>query len=164
MKKWQVFDFIYSLVSGYNHNKFWNMKNALHNPNLNVIKRYYYYFCLKKAEAKNCCAFGLRLNGGSVFEEIPHLPHGIKTIFIAPYAHIGKNVTIYQQVTIGVKTPDETTAAKIGNNVLIGTGAKIIGNVTIGNNVKIGANAVVTKDIPDNCTVVGNPSVIIKNK
>ncbi len=40
--------------------------------------------------------------------------------------------------------------AKIGNNVIIGSGAKIIGNVNIGNNCKIGANAVVVKDLKDN--------------
>ncbi|MDT2012433.1 hypothetical protein MX632_10440 [Carnobacterium divergens] len=33
--------------------------------------------------------------------------------------------------------------------------------VTIGDNVKIGANAVVTKDVPSNCTVVGNPGKIV---
>lgn len=31
---------------------------------------------------------------------------------------------------------------------------RLYGDVKIGNNVKIGANTVVTKDIPDNCTVV----------
>jgi len=36
--------------------------------------------------------------------------------------------------------------------------------VTIGNNVLIGAGAVVTKDIPNNVFVVGNPAKIIKKK
>ena len=49
----------------------------------------------------------------------------------------------------------------IGNNIVISAGAKIIGNVKIGNNVMIGANAVVTKDIPDNAVVVGNPAKIV---
>lgn len=38
----------------------------------------------------------------------------------------------------------------------------MIGNVIIGNNVVVGAGTVVTKSIPDNCTVVGNPMRIIK--
>ena len=37
-----------------------------------------------------------------------------------------------------------------------------MGNVTIGNNVIIGAGCVVTKDLPDNCTVVGNPARIVR--
>lgn len=38
----------------------------------------------------------------------------------------------------------------------------MLGEVKIGDNVKIGANAVVLKDIPDNCTVVGVPGIIVK--
>lgn len=90
------------------------------------------------------------------------LPHGLKGIFIAPVAAIGENVTIYQQVAIAVKYPGDTVAPVIGNNVLIGAGAKIIGNIHIGNNVNIGANVVVISDVPDNCTVAGNPGKIIK--
>lgn len=43
-------------------------------------------------------------------------------------------------------------------------GAIVIGKIMIGNNVIIGAGAVVTKDIPDDCVVVGNPARIIKEK
>ena len=41
-------------------------------------------------------------------------------------------------------------------------GAKILGDIEIGDNVKIGANTVVTKNVPDNCTVVGS-NRILKN-
>tara|TARA_R100000808_G_scaffold15217_1_gene35394 strand:- start:191 stop:655 length:465 start_codon:yes stop_codon:yes gene_type:complete len=51
---------------------------------------------------------------------------------------------------------------KIGNNVKIGSNATIL-PVKIGNNCIIGAGTVVTKDIPDNCLVLGNPSRIVKN-
>ena len=46
---------------------------------------------------------------------------------------------------------------KIGNNVRIGSNATIL-PVNIGNNVVIGAGSVVTKDIPDNTTIKGNPA------
>ena len=59
---------------------------------------------------------------------------------------------------------EDAIAPVIGDNVFIGTGAKIIGNITIGNNVLIGANAVVTKDVPDNCTVIGNPMIMFETK
>ena len=45
----------------------------------------------------------------------------------------------------------------IGNNVRIGSNATIL-PVKIGHNVVIGAGAVVTKDVPDNYTVKGNPA------
>ncbi|PIA15414.1 maltose O-acetyltransferase [Coemansia reversa NRRL 1564] len=52
---------------------------------------------------------------------------------------------------------------KIGNNVWVGGGAIIMPGVTIGNGVTIGAGAVVTKDVPDNVVVVGNPARIVKH-
>ncbi|KAJ1832598.1 hypothetical protein IWW55_002971 [Coemansia sp. RSA 2706] len=52
---------------------------------------------------------------------------------------------------------------KIGNNVWVGGGAIILPGVTIGSGVTIGAGSVVTKDIPDNVVVVGNPARIVKH-
>jgi len=50
----------------------------------------------------------------------------------------------------------------IGNDVYIGAGSVIFGEITIGNNVIIGSNSLINKNIPDNCTVVGNPCRIIE--
>lgn len=49
-----------------------------------------------------------------------------------------------------------------GSDVFIGADAIILPGVTIGNNVVIGAGAVVTRDIPDNSIVVGNPGRVIR--
>lgn len=46
----------------------------------------------------------------------------------------------------------------VGNNVFIGASSLILPNVNIGDNVIVGAGAVVSKDIPNNCVVVGNPA------
>lgn len=50
----------------------------------------------------------------------------------------------------------------IGDNVWIGGDATILPGVTIGDNVVIGAGSVVTKDIPSNVVIAGNPAKIIK--
>lgn len=53
---------------------------------------------------------------------------------------------------------------KIGNRCFIGWGSIILPNVTIGNDVIVAAGSIVTKDVPDNCVVAGNPAKIIGKK
>lgn len=51
---------------------------------------------------------------------------------------------------------------KIGHNCWVGAGAIILPGVTIGDNVVVGAGAVVTKDVPSNVVVAGNPARVIR--
>lgn len=44
----------------------------------------------------------------------------------------------------------------------IGSGATILANVTIGENAMVGAGSVVTKDVPANSIVAGNPARILR--
>ena len=91
-------------------------------------------------------------------------PHGFAGIHVSVDATIGKGCTIFQHVVIGSNTlPDSKSHGfpVIGDNVFIGAGAMVIGNVHIGNNVRIGANCIVTKDVPDNCLVVGPAATVI---
>lgn len=99
--------------------------------------------------------FGTKIGPGLTFAH-----YG--SIVINPASIVGTNCLIYQGVTIGSKRRGKKTEAPIiGNNVILGAGSKVLGNVIIGNNVVVGANAVVTKDIPDNATVVGIPAKVI---
>jgi acetyltransferase-like isoleucine patch superfamily enzyme len=50
----------------------------------------------------------------------------------------------------------ERTVVKKGAS--IGSGATILSNVTIGENAIVGAGSVVTKDVPANAIVAGNPA------
>lgn len=50
----------------------------------------------------------------------------------------------------------------IGNNCWIGTNVRICKGVTIGDNSIVAACSVVTKDVPSNCIVAGNPARIVK--
>jgi serine O-acetyltransferase len=73
---------------------------------------------------------------------------------------LGANNTILHGVTLGAVNGFYPTT---GNNVYFGPGCCVLGGITIGNNVVIAANAVVTKDIPDNAIVAGNPSRVISS-
>lgn len=50
---------------------------------------------------------------------------------------------------------------EIGNNVMLGGNSIILYNTKIGNNVVVAAGSVVTKDVPDNAVVGGNPARFI---
>jgi acetyltransferase-like isoleucine patch superfamily enzyme len=54
----------------------------------------------------------------------------------------------------------ERTVIKKGAS--IGSGATILSNVTIGENAIVGAGSVVTKDVPANTIVAGNPSRVLR--
>jgi acetyltransferase-like isoleucine patch superfamily enzyme len=50
----------------------------------------------------------------------------------------------------------------IGKNVFIGMNSLLVKPVSIGDNAVIGAGSVVTRDVPSNAIVAGNPAKIIK--
>jgi acetyltransferase-like isoleucine patch superfamily enzyme len=43
----------------------------------------------------------------------------------------------------------------------IGSGSTLLGGITIGENAMVGAGSVVTRDVPANATVAGNPAKIL---
>jgi acetyltransferase-like isoleucine patch superfamily enzyme len=55
----------------------------------------------------------------------------------------------------------ERTIIKKGAS--IGSGATILCNITVGENALIGAGAVVTKDVPANTVVAGNPAKFLRH-
>ncbi|MEQ2528799.1 sugar O-acetyltransferase [Robertmurraya yapensis] len=81
--------------------------------------------------------------------------------FIAPGVHIytATHPLNAQERISGVEYGIPVT---IGDNVWIGGRAVINPGVKIGNNVVVASGAVVTKDVPDNVVVGGNPARVIK--
>ncbi|MDD6142355.1 MAG: serine O-acetyltransferase [bacterium] len=107
---------------------------------------------------------GIEIHPGAQIGRRVFIDHG-DGVVIGETTIIGDDVTIYQGVTLGGTGKDVGKRhPTIGSNVTIGAGAKVLGPITIGDNVKIGAASVVLKDVPPNCTVVGNPGRVVQKK
>ena len=57
-----------------------------------------------------------------------------------------------------IYAPGNKAPITLADNVWIGDGALVTKGVSIGKNSIVGAKSVVTKDVPDNCIVAGNPA------
>jgi acetyltransferase-like isoleucine patch superfamily enzyme len=92
-------------------------------------------------------------------------------VIIEDNVFIGHNVTFINDRYPRATTPDgqlqvdgeweiESTLVKRGAS--IGSGTTILSKVTIGENAIIGAGSVVTRDVPDNAIVAGNPARVLR--
>jgi serine O-acetyltransferase len=85
------------------------------------------------------------------------IDHGAGVV-IGETAEIGRNVTLYQGVTLGgTGFESGKRHPTVGDDVVVGSGAKLLGPIVVGDRAKIGANSVVIHDVPRDSTVVGNP-------
>jgi len=98
--------------------------------------------------------------------------------FICEGVEIEDNVFVGHSVTfINDSYPRATTAegelqteadwkvevTRVCKGASIGSGSTILSNVTIGENAIIGAGSVVTKDVPPNANVAGNPAKFLRS-
>jgi serine acetyltransferase len=91
---------------------------------------------------------------------LPH-PYGV---MIAGQAKLGRNVTVFQGVTIGSKRLGRNAGCPIiGDNVVVFPNAVIVGSVVIGEGATIGPGAVIVNDVLPNQTVVTAPVKVINN-
>jgi serine O-acetyltransferase len=105
---------------------------------------------------------GIEIHPGATIGNRLFIDHGMGVV-IGETCEIGDNVVIYQGVTLGGTGKEKGKRhPTVGNNVVIGSGAKVLGSFRVGDNSNIGSNAVVLREVPDNCTVVGNPGRVVK--
>ena len=92
---------------------------------------------------------------GVTIEDNVFIGHGV--MFINDIYH---RATANGQLQTEADWKVERTVIK--NGASIGTGATILANVTIGENAIVGAGSVVTKNVPANCIVAGNPAKMLR--
>jgi acetyltransferase-like isoleucine patch superfamily enzyme len=109
--------------------------------------------------------------GDNVFFQPRVLPSDPKLIKFHNNVIVTSNVTFvtHDIFDIGInniypdrKVPTLMKPIEVMDNVFIGCNSTILGGVTIGPNVVIAAGSVVTKDVPANSVVAGNPAIVIE--
>ena len=106
---------------------------------------------------------GVEIHPGAKIGCCFFIDHGTGVV-IGETAEIGDRCVLFHGVTLGgTGHHSGKRHPTLGDDVLIGTSATLLGPIRIGKNVKIGAETVIiNRDVPDNCTVVGAPGVIVK--
>ena len=104
---------------------------------------------------------GIEIHPGAKIGPGLFIDHGTG-IVIGETAELGRNVTLYQGVTLGGTGKEKGKRhPTIGNNVVVSSGAKILGSFKVGDHAKIGAGSVVLKEVPAYATVVGIPGRVV---
>lgn len=105
---------------------------------------------------------GIEIHPGAKIGRRFFIDHGMGVV-IGETAEIGDDCTLYHGVTLGGTSWQKGKRhPTLQSNVVVGAGAKVLGPINVGSGVRIGSNAVITRDVPDDGTVVGVPGRLVR--
>lgn len=128
--------------------------------------------------------YGCQIGDGSQIGPFVEIQRGVvigRQVKIQSHTFICEGVSIEDEVFIGHGVmfindkypvsvlPESSPLPKrecthVKRKASIGSNATILGNIVIGENALIGAGSVVTRDVPANAIVAGNPARILRYK
>ena len=115
------------------------------------------------------CDYGYQIHiGARTFVNFGLMALDVARIVIGDDVQIGPNV---QLLTPTHPTDAELRRAKweaaepitIGDNAWLGGGAIVLAGVIVGENAIVGAGAIVTREVPPNTVVMGNPARVVRS-
>lgn len=115
-----------------------------------LFKKLVYWFCKHY--------FYCDIHPNSNISSSVQFAHNALGVVINEDAEIDENVIVQHHVTIG---NNGKGVPIIRGGAYLGCYAIILGDIEVGENAVVGAGTVVTKSVPANSTVVGNPMRII---
>lgn len=176
------FDDLFQLTGNSNSFKFYEYRDFI------LTKGMEFYICLgyKQLSIKskiideiqgNNCLIPSLIHSTSYVSPLAKICNGV---YIFPMCNIGQDVIIHNGVLLhnSVTVSHNSTISEcsflapkvalagnveIGKNTFVGIGTLVSNNVKIGDNVKIGIGSVVTHNISDNTSCIGNPVKIVND-
>ncbi|CAN5132895.1 sugar O-acetyltransferase [soil metagenome] len=115
------------------------------------------------------CDYGTQIHiGARTFINFNLVALDVATITIGEDCQIGPNVQLLTPTHPIEPEPrrrklEAAETIAIGDNVWLGGGVIVCPGVRIGENSVVGAGAVVTRDVPANVVVVGNPARVLRS-
>ena len=102
--------------------------------------------------------------GDRVFVNVGTTIIAVEEIVVGDDVAFASDVYVLDSDSHGVEgRPHKQAPVRIGDGCWIGARAMILPGVTIGKRVLVAAGSVVTRDVPDDCLVAGNPARVVRS-